>query len=535
MIIERLIIHNYKTFKHFDISFNEDINILVGDNDSGKSTILEAIYLALTKRLNGRYIESELNNYTFNDELTRNWIKKFKDGDTQIGVFESYIELYFKKDLENYHSFVGSNNSLAEDHTGVKLEITLNPKTQENLETLFENENSSIPIEFFVVNWIRFDGNQVSVRSLPNPSFIDASTIRLHNGTDYYLQGVINNTLDSNERDQLSLEYRKLKEIFSAVDSIKKINDDIKEIGYEVTDKNLSIALDISQKSNWETNVIPHLNEIPLSQVGKGAQTSLKIMLALQKKKGNESNTILIEEPENHLSFSSMRKLISKIETYCDKKQVFLTTHSSYILNKLDLNNLRLINKDKNFNFQNLPNDTGKFFKKISGYNTLRIILSEKTILVEGPSDELIVNKAYMMKNSGKKLIDVGVDIISVGTTFKRFLDISKDLNKKIAVIRDNDHDYQINVIDRYSDYVSDSINIFSDEKLKYWTLEPSIIFINTLEIWNAILNKEFSSLKDVDEFARKNKTEFALSVFEADEDITMPGYIQDAIDFITE
>ena len=50
-MIKKIFIKNYKIFEHFDIELNEDLNIIVGNNETGKSTILEAINLALTKRL----------------------------------------------------------------------------------------------------------------------------------------------------------------------------------------------------------------------------------------------------------------------------------------------------------------------------------------------------------------------------------------------------------------------------------------------------------------------------------------------------
>ena len=57
MAIEKVIIQNFKRFKNpFEIKFNENINLLVGDNESGKSTILEAIHVALTGIYAGRYM-----------------------------------------------------------------------------------------------------------------------------------------------------------------------------------------------------------------------------------------------------------------------------------------------------------------------------------------------------------------------------------------------------------------------------------------------------------------------------------------------
>ena len=67
MAIERVIIKNFKKFKDpFEIRFNENINLLVGDNESGKSTILEAIHVALMGIYAGRNIRNQLSAYLFN-------------------------------------------------------------------------------------------------------------------------------------------------------------------------------------------------------------------------------------------------------------------------------------------------------------------------------------------------------------------------------------------------------------------------------------------------------------------------------------
>ncbi|MDE6450031.1 MAG: ATP-binding protein [Muribaculaceae bacterium] len=53
-------LHNFERFKFFDKEFNSGLNILVGDNEVGKSTILEAIHLALSGMYKGRYLKSDL-------------------------------------------------------------------------------------------------------------------------------------------------------------------------------------------------------------------------------------------------------------------------------------------------------------------------------------------------------------------------------------------------------------------------------------------------------------------------------------------
>ncbi|MFM4823493.1 AAA family ATPase [Aeromonas bivalvium] len=62
MKIEKINIYNYKCYySKFSIDFNKGVNILVGDNGSGKSTILEAAHLALSGILYGRYLKKRTN------------------------------------------------------------------------------------------------------------------------------------------------------------------------------------------------------------------------------------------------------------------------------------------------------------------------------------------------------------------------------------------------------------------------------------------------------------------------------------------
>ena len=44
MIVEKIKMKNFKKFEGIkEIKFNEDINILIGDNEAGKSTVLLAL------------------------------------------------------------------------------------------------------------------------------------------------------------------------------------------------------------------------------------------------------------------------------------------------------------------------------------------------------------------------------------------------------------------------------------------------------------------------------------------------------------
>ena len=47
-IIEKIKLFNFKRFSNFEVQFTEEINLLIGDNEAGKSSLLTAIELVLS-------------------------------------------------------------------------------------------------------------------------------------------------------------------------------------------------------------------------------------------------------------------------------------------------------------------------------------------------------------------------------------------------------------------------------------------------------------------------------------------------------
>lgn len=74
MQIKKVYIENFKSFKKLELDLNSGINIIVGNNEAGKSTILEAMHLALTGLLNGKYLKNDLTEYLFNFECRQEYL-----------------------------------------------------------------------------------------------------------------------------------------------------------------------------------------------------------------------------------------------------------------------------------------------------------------------------------------------------------------------------------------------------------------------------------------------------------------------------
>src|SRR5262249_4719445 len=153
--------------------------------------------------------------------------------------------------------------------------------------------------------------------------------------------------------------------------------------------------------------------------------------------------------------------------------------HSSYVLNKLGLEQLVLLNDSGGQRITDLSPGTQDYFRKLPGFDTLRLVLAKRAILVEGPSDELIVQRAYR-DTHGVLPIQDGVDVISVGLSIKRFLELAVHLKRQTAAVRDNDHKDPETVKAAYAEFtVHDfiSVHVGADPALN--TLEPQLLAAN--------------------------------------------------------
>ena len=427
-------------------------------------------------------------------------------------------------------------NSLRANCPGVKVLVRFNESySGEYADFLAKtSEITTIPIEYYEIVWFSFADEAITARSVPvNSTVLDATNIRLQDGTDSYIKSVINEHLDSKQKVGLSLAFRNLKELFFKDASISSINTALKTRKGDITSKEFEVSLDVSQKNGWDSHLIPYLDKIPFYLSGMGEQNSIKLLLTLNKNMG-DSQIILVEELENHLSFSTMAQLLKRICEKCAGKQIIITTHSAYVLNKLGINHLVLLGKENSFmKLSELDASTRDYFEKLPGYDTLRMILAKKSILVEGPSDELLLQRAY--KDMKDRLpIDDGIDVICVrGLSFKRFLDIAKLLKTTTSVVTDNDGNYSRNITGKYADYsASTNIKIFSgtDETLN--TIEPQIVAVNELVVLNNILGTQFATKPELVTYMTDshNKTDCALKIFNSPIKITFPQYVTDAI-----
>lgn len=545
MNITKVKVNNFKKLKQFEFEPCGGMNILVGNNNEGKSTIFEAIHLALTGYYRGKYIRNCITQDIFNEECVKEYISGINtEKNTKLPILN--IELFF----DDIPELLGTNNSEQEDKSSINFSIEFDNSFEKEYKAFVEKGNiTTLPIEYYKATWhcSANDDSEMTTRSIPIKSvLIDTSDSNLRNSSDTCISKIIKEKLEEEEIIDISQTYREVRDQFINSPTIMNINERLTKEDH-LMGNTIQMDVEMLNKSEWEKAIITKINSTPFENVGKGEQATLRIELSLKNPKAEKAGIILLEEPENHLTYSKLNRLLNDVEKESGSKQIFVTTHSSFVANKLGLKKIILLREQNTMKFDDLTEDTQEFFMKKPGYDTLRFLLCKKAILVEGDADELVVQRAY--KDKYQKLpIEDEIDVISVGTTFLRFLEMADKLKKETIVVTDNDGD--ITAIEcKYSNYLGENvkeyIKIYYDEethinqgglvaknegKFNYDTLEPCLLRANTLEIINRVLGKSYLSDDDLIKYMVGNKTECALKIFNAEENINYPNYIKKAI-----
>lgn len=531
-MITKIHIRGYRTYKDFTLHPNTKKNILVGDNDAGKSTLLEAISLALNGRINGHSVLEELNPHWFNTELVDQFVAASKAGEKRAFP-EILIELYLRDD-PSLQILCGAVNTTVPTLAcpGVFLRIFPNEEYQDMLDEWLKEPSELLPVEYYTCEWRSFADHELVKRPrVLSVAMIDSRTVRSTAGVDYHLRQILSDHLDTSEKAALSQDYRKIKA--SMTDgALAPINARIAGLNASLQAEPIALAMDQTSRTSWENVLTPHVDRVPFTMTGLGQQAAIKISLAM-KRHATKAKIVMIEEPENHLSHTSLRILLDRIESLAsDEQQIFISTHSPYVLNRLGLDTLHLLNRNQASKIRDLTPETVRYFQRLPGYDTLRLVLARKIVLVEGPSDEIIFERIFSDLYELTPM-DAGIDVISMrGLSLRRCLELCHAIYKPVAAMRDNDGIEPENLRDSVKQWLDGKRReLFIGAVADGSTLEPQLIKANGEERLRDILN--ITSRANLETWMTREKTEGALLIAESDKPLTPPNYMRAAAEFI--
>ena len=166
--------------------------------------------------------------------------------------------------------------------------------------------------------------------------------------------------------------------------------------------------------------------------------------------------------------------------------------------------------------------------------NVLEFALARRVLLVEGDA-EFILIEAFYRRLYGRAPEDDGVHIIAIGgTSFRRYLELARLLENRVAALRDNDGNYQQNCDERYADVLCSRTRAFADRDNTRSTFEICL-YQDNAALCDALFRGTRRTLT-VQEYMLANKAEAAFRLLQLHaEELTVPDYIQEALAWIRE
>ena len=387
--ILNIIFDNYKCFsKRTELRGIKPINIIIGKNNIGKSSVLDIIemmYEPVMKWNNNNtniYVEKELN-----ESVIR---RVFNEGSSGGGIRGNHYDFGRRYIGEIFRFKIRSEKNYSEKAI-IKTDLA------EDLEEVYSiYQNRYREYWSMLSNIIEFKKDFKVKRIYAERNILPEEDNNIFN-IDGYGNGVsnaINSYLNKSKYDENIVKKNMLEKLNEIMGEDAEFED--------ITTQ----QIEIDGKTKWEIFLKEKNKErVALSKSGSGLKTILLILIytillpKIENLNSLSKYIFLFEELENNLHPSLERRLLKYIEDVSnDGATIFLTTHSSTMLdgfqNKENVQLFHIIKENEDVTIKNLDD----FYKKSGclddlGIKASDILQSNGIIWVEGPSDRIYVNK----------------------------------------------------------------------------------------------------------------------------------------------
>lgn len=427
-----------------NLDFNAGINVLIGENDSGKTAIIDAIRIVLkTQDYEWYRVKSE--------DFFKN-SKRFR------------IELRFEKltnnEAKNFIEWLSFKKIEGKDEKEFFLRLIYDVERTDSRifasDVCAGSDDKGYPLtaearDFLRVTYLK------PLRDAEN---------ELASGRFSRLSSILFSSAVFKNGEQTTELETKIKDFNNFVESF--FSDTEKE-GHkikEILDEYLAKFIDNNAEASFKfstTDVKSILAKLDLAikdvvNPGLGSLNRLYMAAELLNLKRDNWDGVrlgLIEELEAHLHPQAQLKVIELLIDSCSKNniQFILTTHSPNLASKMNLENLILCSNNNCYplgvEYTNLDKNDYIFLQKFLDVTKCNLFFAKGLIFVEGWAEQIILPSLVEFlkekKIISKTLTEAGVSIINVGNTaFLRYAKIfqRKDLSEigiPIAIITDSD------------------------------------------------------------------------------------------------
>ena len=473
-------VHKYKCFstdQHCEVE--KDITTLIGLNESGKTSVLEAL-----SKL--RYYKEGDSNFVYDQDFDypRNELRNLEKGvseakaitcsyqvpdglmDLMIDETSGLIEL--SSEIEYSHNYITKSIEYTFNVKTQKLDDHLNglginpnwvskdwiPEALSKLQSIqnekevkiykfLESYNKKIEIDTLLKY---FWNNYIEV-NIPHFWYFDEYRVLDHRVSfSDMANGNTNNYKIKTARALLELASIDPDDLINA-DNYERFNARLNSISSVITrelkeyweqNKNINIRIDIEKEESRNQHGQPVINkylqirvvdtdtyvEVPLSNRSKGFQWFFSFLIWFRSKQesNNKSYILLFDEPGLSLHGLAQEDLLNFLKDLSNDFQILYTTHSPFLVDYSSLNKVRTVLYSSDGSKIQKPEDVKDKktlfpLQAALGYNlSQNLFIGEYNLLVEGVSDLVYLEIAkLLLEKSGKETLNQLISIVPIG------------------------------------------------------------------------------------------------------------------------
>ncbi|WP_405173603.1 ATP-dependent nuclease [Paenibacillus sp. FSL H8-0260] len=447
MYLNSLRLWNWRKFSSVDenpgieVEFSEGLNVIVGENDSGKTAIIDAIKLTLNTNSHDMNWLTEQDFYEGSKSLKIECI--FQKLSPQEEAF-FYEWLTIQSQTSELRILLEAD--IYEDinkQKKIKKSIKAGP---ENLESVMEDTTRQL----LAITYLKPLRDAASELSPGKYSRIAQVIKSLKDFAD-----------DSQDKEDV------IKSFSDAFDGLKRVLDTpvLKKIESTIDDffeKNNKKSPIINNKKMDFPEILKKL-ELNLGETGTGLGSSNLLFMAVELLLLSETEIgpkiALIEEIEAHIHPQAQLRVIKHFEKNALETgmQYIFTSHSPILAASIDLKHIIFIYNNKSFSMKpgqtKLEEDDYEFLDRFLDATKANLFFARSVIFVEGDAENLLLPAVAEIIE--RPLYRYGVSIINIGSlAFKRYSNIllrsneNKPMNFPISLITDLD----LKPVDYYED-----------------------------------------------------------------------------------
>lgn len=435
MYLKNLKIWNFRKFggeiggfPGLDLDFNEQFNLLIGENDSGKSAVIDAIHFTLgtssaeTNRIQDKDFHVDDNGDLSNEMIIECKFSKLSEKDS--GIFLEWLTF---DENDEYELIVRLNaKQVHNDLLGDRIHKFIKAGPIE-----FQTNLEGYSLELLKATYLK---PLRDAKSELRPGYKSRlakilksySAFRVPNDGIHPLEDIANKANEEikyffdkpiEEKTITGEISHYLKEFFN----IPKNESDVYNPKFEVTPAKLS---DILRKLSLELD-----DEVS----GLGSSNLLFIAAELLLLNDGETigpNLTLIEEIEAHLHPQAQLRLIKYLQATLEDNtsnfngQFILSTHSTSLAASTSLEHIILLHNNKAYpmgaKYTSLAQDDYEFLERFLDATKANLFFARGVILVEGDAENLLL--PAIAEVIDRPLHRYGVSIVNIGNTaFKRY------------------------------------------------------------------------------------------------------------------